>query len=393
MHRKILHLDLDAFFCAVEELDDPKLQGKPFVVGGRPETRGVVASCSYAARRYGIHSAMPMAHAVKLCPNLTIISSRYREYSKISKSVMDNAHDLTPLVEQISIDEAFLDCTDLPETGKYVARQLQTIIRERIGLPCSLGVATNKLIAKIANNFGKASSKCAGPPNAITVIPPGQEASFLAPMPVEALWGVGPKTSERLAELGITTIGTLANYPEADLVRILGKHGHDLSVRSKGVDERPIITTHEVKSISNETTFTSDLLDKESILRTLRKLSENVGKRLRRANKCGKTIKIKLRWSDFSTITRQLTLENPTNQDLLIIHAAENLFEQSWCEGKAVRLIGVGVSGFVPPIRQLTLWDELSGHETTKDNKLQNAIDNLRDRFGDKIVQRASDLS
>jgi DNA polymerase-4 len=330
---------------------------------------------------------------VKLCPDLIIISSRYRDYSKISKSVMDNVHDLTPLVEQISIDEAFLDCTDLPETGKYVASQLQTIIRERIGLPCSLGVATNKLIAKIANNFGKASSKCAGPPNAITVIPPGQEASFLAPMPVEALWGVGPKTAERLAELGITTIGTLANYPEADLVRILGKHGHDLSVRSKGVDERPIITTHEVKSISNETTFHSDLLDKQSILRTLRKLSENVGKRLRRANKCGKTIKIKLRWSDFSTITRQLTLDNPTDQDLSIINAAENLFDQSWYEGKAVRLIGVGVSGFVPPIRQLTLWDGLSGHGIAKDNKLQNAIDDLRDRFGDKIVQRASDLS
>ncbi len=229
MLRKILHLDLDAFFCAVEEQRDPNLRSKAFAVGGRPETRGVVASCSYAARRFGVRSAMPMARAVKLCPHLIIVPSHFDAYRAASQQVMAHLYQLTPLVEQVSIDEAFLDVSDRPEPAEGLARRLQTTINTELNLPCSLGVATNKLVAKIANDVGKAAARSDQPPNALQVVPPGQEAAFLAPLPVEALWGVGPKTAERLHGLGLHTIGDLARWPEADLGRRFGQHGYDRS--------------------------------------------------------------------------------------------------------------------------------------------------------------------
>jgi DNA polymerase-4 len=210
MSRKILHLDLDAFFCAVEEQRNPDLAGKPFAVGGRPEERGVVASCSYPARLYGVHSAMPMARARRLCPGLMIISSRHSVYSQVSRQVMERLHRLSPLVEQVSIDEAFLDVSDLLDTGEEIARRLQQEIKAELSLPCSIGIASNKLVAKIANDVGKAANRSGKPPNAITNIPVGQEAEFLAPLPVERLWGVGPKTAERLFRIGIRLIGDLA---------------------------------------------------------------------------------------------------------------------------------------------------------------------------------------
>ena len=208
--RKILHLDLDAFFCAVEELRDPTLKQKPFAVGGSPEGRGVVASCSYAARQFGVRSAMPMSEAVRCCPNLIIVGNARGEYSRMSGRVMAYLHDMSPLVEQISIDEAFLDVSDLPDEAEILARRLQSTICTELDLPCSLGVATNKLVAKIANDVGKVRVRSGDYPNAITVVPPGEEAAFLAPLPVRALWGVGPKTAERLAAWGMNTIGDIA---------------------------------------------------------------------------------------------------------------------------------------------------------------------------------------
>ena len=228
--RKIIHLDLDAFYCAVEEQRDPSLSGKPFAVGGRPEERGVVSSCSYAARRIGVRSAMPMARALKLCPKLRIVSPHYHAYEQTSQRVMQYLHQCTPLVEQISIDEAFLDVSELPESAENLARQLQADIRKNLNLPCSIGVATNKLVAKIATDAGKAAAQSGAAPNAITIVPPGHEQEFLAPLPVQALWGVGPKTAQRLAELGVLTIGELASYPSAELVRLFGKSGHQLSL-------------------------------------------------------------------------------------------------------------------------------------------------------------------
>ncbi len=386
--RKILHLDLDAFFCAVEEKRDPALRGQPFAVGGDPDRRGVVASCSYAARRFGIHSAMPMAQAVKLCPDLVVVPAHRPDYQSASRQVMAVLHNLTPLVEQLSIDEAFLDVSDLPESATVIARQLQTAINTDPGLPCSLGVASNKLVAKIANNIGKAAVKSGKPPNSIKVIPPGQEAAFLAPLPATELWGVGPKTAERLAHLGLHTIGDIARWPEAELGRHFGKHGHDLALRAKGIDDRPVETEHETKSVSQETTFDTDVNDATVLRHTLRDQSEQVGRRLRRQQLSGVTVKLKLRWADFTTLTRQVTLDRPTNLDHDIYAAAEQLFEKTWTPGKRVRLVGVSVSGFETDAYQLGLGDA----GTEPDQRLQSTLDELRDRFGDQAIRRGSNL-
>src|SRR6266498_1996351 len=203
--RTIIHLDLDAFFCAVEEQRDPALRGRPFAVGGRPDSRGVVTSASYMARKFGVHSAMPMAQAARLCPDLRVVPPNFAAYRAASQQVMTRLHALTPLVEQISIDEAFLDVTALGETGEALAAKLQTTMRDDLALSCSLGVATNKLVAKVATDVGKSLVRSGKMPHAICVVPPGDEATFLAPLPATALWGVGPRTAERLAELGMHT--------------------------------------------------------------------------------------------------------------------------------------------------------------------------------------------
>ena len=386
--RKIIHLDLDAFFCAVEELRDPALRGKPFAVGGRPDQRGVVASCSYPARMFGVHSAMPMARALLLCPQLIIVSGRHGVYSEVSHKVMAHCYNRTNLVEQISIDEAFLDVSDLRPPAEAIARELQATIWDELGLPCSLGVATNKLVAKIANNVGKAEKRSPDPPMAIKVVPPGEEAAFLAPLPVNELWGIGPKTAASLSALGIETIGDVARWPEADLVQRFGKHGYDLSQRARGLDDRPVVTEYETKSLSRETTFAQDTTDGATLRRTLRHLAESVGRRLRRANLRGTTVKLKLRWADFTTLTRQVTLPQPTDQDNAIYTAAQQLFEQAWPAGKPVRLIGVGVSGLGQPAQQLGLWETPS----EKGQRLQDALDRVRERFGQEAIKRASDL-
>jgi DNA polymerase-4 len=362
MTRTIIHLDLDAFYCSVEELRDPSLKGRPFAIGGRPEVRGVVASCSYPARQFGVRSAMPMGRAMKLCPDLLIIPGRHNEYSRISRQVMEYLYRLTPLVEQISIDEAFLEVTDLPDEGVSIGRRLQTSIREELGLPCSLGIASNKMVAKIATDVGKIDSPRDSPPNAITVVPPGEEAAFLDPLPVDALWGVGPKTAARLAELGVKTIGDLANYPEVELRKLFGKNGSDLAKHARGIDERPISTSQEVKSISQETTFARDIADKSHLLNTLQKLSRQVASRLLKSELSGSTIKVKIRWPDFTTITRQMTLTLPTDQESQIFNAANQLFLREWQPGKAVRLLGVGVSSLQESSRQLSLWDDCAQH-------------------------------
>lgn len=386
-HRKIMHLDLDAFFCAVEELRDPTLRGKPFAVGGRPEERGVVASCSYPARQRGVHSAMPMSQAVRLYPGLLIVPARHKAYGAMSQRVMAQLRELTPLVEQLSIDEAFLDVSELPEDGATLARRLQASINQTLQVPCSLGVASNKLVAKIANTIGKAAAKGGAPPNAITVAPAGQEAEFLAPLPCAELWGVGPKTAERLAALGLHTIGDLARWPEADLVRRFGKNGHDLAQHARGIDQRPVITQRETKSISQETTFVRDVYDGAELRRTLQGQAEGVSRTLKRKRLTGTTVKLKLRWADFTTVTRQTTLNQATDDAGQILSAANQLFEKIW-QGQPVRLLGVGVAGLGTELRQLTLWDK----PNEKEERLQQALQALHARFGDKVIQRGDAL-
>jgi DNA polymerase-4 len=388
MSRKILHLDLDAFFCAVEELHDPSLKGKPFAVGGRADQRGVVASCSYAARMHGVRSAMPMSRALQLCPDLIVVSSRHGNYSKESRKVM-KIIEITPLIERISIDEAFIDVTSLPEPMEEIARDLQQKVNNQCRLPVSIGGASNKLVAKIANDWGKSQKISSEPPNTITIIPPGEEAHFLAPLPLQSLWGVGPKTAEKLAGIGITSIGELAKTPDPTLEMLFGRFGPDLRRRAMGIDDRPIELEHETKSVSNEVTFAKDRKKKQELLQTLRSLSEQVGRRLRKESLAGSTIQVKLRWADFTTITRQTTLNSVTNLDQEIYQTAKTLFEENWPQGKPVRLIGVGVSNLGQPAHQLGLWDD----DYQKEAKLVDAVDELREKFGRDIIMRGDQIA
>jgi DNA polymerase-4 len=387
--RRIIHLDLDAFYCAVEEQRDPTLMGIPFAVGGRPEQRGVVSSCSYPARARGIRSAMPMRTALGLCPDLQIVPSHFRAYRAASSQVMKKLHELTPLVEQISIDEAFLEVTDLTDPIKEIAYRLQASIRQELGLPNSLGIASNKLVAKIATDVGKMDVEKGVPPNAITIVPPGQEAEFLDKLPVTMLWGVGPKTAEKLKARQITEIGQLARHPEVDLVRRFGKIGYDLSLRAKGIDNRPIVLEHEAKSISQEVTFSRDLVDAQKLIQTLERQAQAVARQLKTQSLTARTVKIKLRWADFATLTRQVTPGGAFDDEETIARHAVNLFKWEWArpERQPVRLIGVGVSGLEKPPQQIGLWDRDWG----KDERLQTAIRELRDRFGEGVVRKGDE--
>jgi len=384
MARIILHLDLDAFYCAVEENQNPELCDKPFAVGGKPSERGVVSSCSYAARAFGVRSAMPMSRALRICPGLIIVPGQHRLYSEASKQVMDRLREVTSMVEQISIDEAFLDISDLSAPPERIARRLQAGIRDELGLPSSIGIAPNKLVAKIATEVGKKAAKGGQAPFALTIVPPGKEAAFLSPLPADMLWGVGPKTSARLSELGIHTIGDIARWPEAELIRLFGENGREMARHAKGQDERPVVTEREIKSISQEITFSRDVRDDKSIEKTLTDLSAQVGRRLRKNDLAGTTVKLKIRWPDFTTLTRQVTLPSTTNQDSEIAQTALGLLRKIRKPGQAVRLIGVGVSGLGEPMRQLELWEVSS----EKERKLKEVVDRLKEKYGEDAIKR-----
>jgi DNA polymerase-4 len=258
-----------------------------------------------------------------------------------------------------------------------------------LGLPSSIGIASNKLVAKIATEVGKKGAKKGAPPFALTIVPAGQEAAFLAPLPANMLWGVGPKTEARLLELGIHTIGDIARWPEADLARRFGENGRDLARHARGQDERPIVTEHETKSISQEITFSRDVSDDKALEKTLREMSAEVGRSLRKNDLAGKTVKLKLRWPDFTTLTRQTTLPQPTDNDDEIIRTALKLLHDVRKPRQAVRLIGVGVSGLGAPIRQLGLWED-AGSE--KARKLQEVVDQLQEKYGRNIITHGDDL-
>lgn len=378
----VIHLDLDAFFVAVERLRDPSLRGQPVVVGGRPEARGVVASASYEARRYGVRSAMPTAQALRLCPDLVIVRPHYRLYRHYSDRVMAILRQVTPLVEPISIDEAFLDVTECaPMWGgaEALARALQSRIEVELGLSASLGVASNKLVAKIASDLRK--------PHGLVVVPPGEEASFLAPLPVERLWGVGEVTARRLHEAGIRTIGDLARQPPARLAEMFGAHGLEMWWHAQGHDPRPVEVESAPKSVSREVTFARDVTDPERMRRTLLWLSESVGARLRRHRLRGKVVVLKLRYSDFSTLTRRITLSTPTDLDDVIYQQALSLWRKAYMRGRPVRLLGVGVTNLSGPERQLTLFPE---EADDRRERLALTLDEIRQRFGPRSVVRAS---
>jgi len=385
MPSTILHLDLDAFYCSVEETQNPALRGKPFAVGGKPNERGVVASCSYAARAVGVRSAMPMSRALQLCRQLIIVPGRHRLYGEYSEKVMERLRNLTHLVEQISIDEAFLDISDLRLPPARLALDLQTGIKNDLHLPSSIGIASNKLVAKIATEVGKKSSKNKNePPFGLTVVPAGEETKFLAPLPADMLWGVGPKTSARLTELGIHTIGDIANWPEKELVNLFGENGRDLWHHAQGIDNRPVTTESETKSVSQETTYNVDVRDDKTLEKTLREQSKDIARQLRKNDLAGKTIKLKIRWPDFTTLSRQVTLPTSTDNEDEIFKAAIKLLHAVRKPNQAVRLIGVGVSGIGAPVRQLSLWD--AGSE--KSRKLQEVVDQLQEKYGRDVIHK-----
>lgn len=342
--RHILHADFDAFYASVEQLDDPDLRGKPVVVGGSPDVRGVVASASYEARRYGIRSAMPMRTALQRCPKAVRVASRFDRYREVSRRVVDIFNDMAPLVEPLSLDEAFLDVTERvsPDTTPPdIGRQLKRRVKDELGLTISVGVATSKSVAKIASDLDK--------PDGLTVVPPGTEREFLAPLPVGRIWGVGPRTQERLEAEGIETIGELARQSEEWMRTRFGRNGPHMRELALGIDPRPVQVTRETKSISSETTLATDTGDADALEELVNRLSHDVAGDLERKGMWARTVKLKLRLSDFTTFTRQVTLRAPVQASDQIAESANALMRAELGPGRLFRLVGVGVSGFDQP--------------------------------------------
>ncbi len=380
--RWIMLVDIDAFFASVEELHDPTLRGKPLIVGGNPAKRGVVLSASYAARAYGVRSAMPMAQALRLCPQAIVVPPRRHEYSQRSQAVMAVLREITPEVEQVSIDEAFLDVSGCERLWGPV-HEMGELVRRRIldeqGISVSLGIASSKLVAKMACQAGK--------PGGIVVVLPGEEAAFLASLPIEQLWGVGRVTAERLREWRVRTIGDLVAVPQEDLVRLLGEAGRRLYNHARGIDHTPLHTSRDRHSISQERTFAKDVGDQVLLQRTLLRMSEQVAWRLRELRLVAQTVKLKLRYPNFETVTRQASLDQPTDQGQKIYASARGLLDENWRSGERIRLLGVGVSGLLEGGGyQLDLFDS----SDLKRARLNAALDEIRDRFGSDAIQRAS---
>ncbi len=388
----ILHVDLDAFFAAVEQLDHPEWRGRAVIVGGSPEGRGVVSTASYEARRFGIHSAMSAARAAQLAPPDAVWAPpRFERYSELSKAVMSIFADFTPHVQQVSIDEAYLDIT--PGVHEYVDPiQVAEEIRARVrvlGITCSAGLSASKTVAKIASDFDK--------PDGLTVVSKGMEAAFLAPLPIRAMGGIGPKTAARLNTFGIHTLGDLAELDDATASQLMGSHGLSLVARAKGEVVGLVHARDQVKSVSNERTFAVDVRDAAEIDRALSSLSERVARRLRRKGFFGRTVHIKIRFADFTTKTVQRTLSSATDEEAVISPIARELVRTVWRPGIGVRLLGVGVTGLDDISEQLDLFaspesstNEPTAAERERARRLSLSMDSIRDRFGDGILQRGS---
>ncbi|MDO8614896.1 MAG: DNA polymerase IV [Dehalococcoidia bacterium] len=352
MARTILHADLDAFYASVEQLDRPELRGRPVVVGGPPEARGVVAAASYEARRFGIHSAMPMSRALRLCPQAVRVSPRFGRYGEVSRQVMSVFRAVTPLVEPLSLDEAFLDVT--AQVRRYggaeaLARRLKRRVKERTGLTVSVGAGTNKTVAKIASDMQK--------PDGLVIVAPGAEEAFLAPLPARALWGVGPRAESVLAAAGLHTIGDIAGARPQQLEALFGARGLAVQEMARGRDDRAVETEHERKSVGAETTFPRDLADGPELREQLARLANEVAERLSQGGSRARTVVLKLRYADFHTITRQTTRPEPTDDAEEIESAAAGLLDAVVQPGDKFRLLGIhGAKLGEGQPDQLSLW-------------------------------------
>ena len=382
----ILHCDMDAFYASVEERDRPELVGHPVIVGGSPEKRGVVSAANYVARKYGVHSAMPAATARRLCPHGVFIPPRIDYYSEVSRQILEIFERFTPLVEPLSLDEAFLDVTGsehLFGSATDIGGKIKQAVREETRLVVSVGVAPNKFLAKIASDLKK--------PNGFVVVEPGQVQEFLDPLPVERLWGVGKQGSKVFQRLDIRTIGQLRQWPMETLKCRFGSHGEHLWQLAHGIDDRLVVPERDAKSISHETTFERDITDEEVLRAWLMELTEQVGWRLRRHGLRGRTAHLKVRFADFETITRSLTLPEPTDITQEFWQAAEEMFCRRLPVGHLpVRLVGMGVSGFdESSMRQGLLFDQ---EDRQKQAGLDAVSDQIRERFGSPALFRAASL-
>ena len=377
--RTILHVDLDAFFAAVEQRDRPELRGKPVAVGlGGSNDRGVVSAASYEARKFGVHSAMPIRTARRLCPDCIFVPVDGAKYQRVSREVMAILRRFTPVVEPISIDEAFLDVTAsraLFGDGEAIGRQVKAAIHDELQLTASVGVASTKLVAKVASELRK--------PDGLVVVAPGAEAAFLAPLPISRLWGVGPSTATALRDFGVATIGDLAALDRAALVRRFGKHGASLVDRAHGRDGDPVSHPDAAKSVSHEHTFDEDTADREVLERTLLAMAEGVSGRLRHAGLKAGTITVKIRDSGFHTVTRQRGLPEPSDMTEPIWRAAVELARPE-LRGKRIRLLGVAASGFGVK-EQLGLFEAGDARR----RRVVEAADEVRERFGTRAITRA----
>jgi DNA polymerase-4 len=382
--RAILHVDMDAFFASVEQLDHPDWRGMPVIVGGSAEGRGVVSAASYEARAFGVRSAMPSAQARRLCPGAIWARGRFGRYRELSQQVMEILRSISPKVQQVSIDEAYLDVTPTqhsPLEPPAVAREIQRRVDD-LGLSCSVGVATSKTVAKIASDQDK--------PHGITIVRPGDEAAFLAPLPVTAVPGVGAATATRLRDAGIRTLGELALLDDLSAGQLLGSAGPDLTQRARGIDERAVHDAEGVKSISHEHTFATDIRQRKDVERELRELVDRVAARMRRKQLAARTLTIKLRYADFTTSTASRTLDSATDLESEMAPVAAQLLHSAWTPGTGLRLIGFGVSGFAEPVRQLEL---LRGNDEDRPQRraLAESLDRIRQKFGEDAISLGVD--
>ena len=387
--RTIFHVDMDAFFVSVEELYDPSLKGKPVVVGGRPDQRGVVSAASYAARKFGIHSAMPLRTAFRLCPQAIFVEGHRERYAELSRQVREVLNEFSPQVEMASIDEAYLDLTGaerLHGPPLKAAHTLHGMVKKRTGLNCSIGASRTRMVSKVASDQAK--------PNGVLWILPGQEAAFLAPLDIRKIPGVGKVTEKSLHDCGIRKVGDLARLDDAFLKERFGAVGLALAGKSRGEDaggwfDGEIGGHEDPKSISHEHTFDSDLADQGQLEATLAKLAEMVGRRLREHRLHARTIQLKLRYSDFTTVTRAHTLAGSTQLDNELHEEARALFRANWIRGQTVRLLGVQASHFGPATGQLNLLDD---GKSDKWQRALSAADRLRDKYGDGSVSLAASM-
>ncbi len=382
--RTVMHVDLDAYFVAVEQVDNPALKGKPVVVGGKPGSRGVVATASYEARAFGLHSGMPTATAVRLCPQAIFIQGNYQRYIEVSKKFMAILADFSPFLEPGGLDEAYMDVTgfeSLHGSIRQMALEIKQRVKNELAIVASIGIASCKVVAKVASDESK--------PDGLVEVPPGGEAAFLSPLAIRKLPGVGKKTEQVLTGLGIRTIGQLARMPQPALKGRFGVFGDVLHRHANGFDNSPVTPPAEAKSISRETTFEKDTGDFIFLSAILRNLAERVGADLRKQGKQAKCVSIKIRYTDFTTITRQRTTPQMTDLDQTFFQIGNDLLQQAiTAERQAVRLIGIGVSNLGEPGRQLSMMDETE----RRLEKLNRAVDRIRDKYGFTAIQTGTTL-